>query len=437
MGDDEYSDEGTDGGSSSCCSWSNEPAAAGGGGGRVLPRRSARLRRPPRRTINADENILGARRSRRLLQKRRMGALHLLGDTPSSPQAKRTRHGGADESASGADDEPATGADLPPPPFGAKTFDELVELSRLSRLHAYRDCAPLGRIYKTLRALQEMVGMQDIKQQLVKMIKLKCQGDSLGQNEIDHVAIAGPPGVGKTAVAEHIARIYSQLGDLSSDRIVRGNKANMVSKWLGDTAPAVERLIDQAAGGTLILDEAYELGKRNAASDNADVATNDCMNTLNRRLTEACTDPGKRFLCIVIGYERELEDNFFSFNKGLRRRFVWYFRIGEYSPRDMRDITDRLMRRRNLVCGEDAMPADWFADKMRDFPYWGGSCQVLIDKIVMVHGERVFGMPRADKGAFTRADVEGGFAVYKQYSGKEAGGDGHLPWGVKYPSMYM
>jgi SpoVK/Ycf46/Vps4 family AAA+-type ATPase len=431
---DEWSDDESGGDEDESHGWSPGAtrATAGRGGGRVLPRRSERLSRPARRTINTDENILGARRSRRLLQKRCVGALRTAtksGDDEDEqrPPAKRRRRDGDEDEAD----------ELPPPPIDAKTFDQLVELSRLSRLHAYRDCAPLGRIYKTLKALQDMVGMHDIKQQLVKMIKLKCQGDSLGQNEIDHVAIAGPPGCGKTAVAEHIARIYSQMGDLNNDRIVRGNKANMVSKWLGDTAPAVEKLIDQAAGGTLILDEAYELGKRNASSDNADVATNDCMNTLNRRLTEACTDPSKRFLCIVIGYERELEENFFSFNKGLRRRFVWYFRIGKYSPRDMRDITDRLMRKRKLVCGEDAMPPDWFADKMKDFPYWGGSCQVLIDKIVMVHGERVFGLARADKGAFTREDVEGGFAVYKQYSGKDAGGDGHLPWGVKFPSMYM
>ena len=41
---------------------------------------------------------------------------------------------------------------------------------------------------------------------------------------------------------------------------------------------------------------------------------------------------------IIAGYEKELDANFFSMNPGLNSRFVWRFKIDDYSATDLFDI---------------------------------------------------------------------------------------------------
>lgn len=322
---------------------------------------------------------------------------------------------------------------LPPPPFEVRTYKDLLELSRLAQRQAFQDCGPLGRIHKTLKDLDTMVGIEDIKEEIVTMVLCKCQRKDLGEADMDHIVIAGDPGCGKTTLAEYLAKINAQMGDIRSGKVVRGTKANMGSKWINDTAPRVEKLIDEAAGGTLLLDEAYGIGKTNQNSETGDSGSMDIVNTLNRKLSEACTNPKKRFLCIVIGYEKELETNFFSLNPGLKRRFTWYFKMRKYKPPEMHEITMRGLRKRNFTLDTDqVLPIKWFEDKMQYFPFAGGDVDRLLDMTRKVHARRVFGKPPDNKRVLSKEDLESGYQTYLKYRGSHTD-ERH----ARHKSMYI
>lgn len=393
-------------------------------------RRSKRLMRRRQIVIHeTDERMDGSRRSRRLLLKRRRMEVESA-ETNDDEDNEDNEDELLVRPKKRCIDEKV--ASLPPPPFEVRNYKDLLELSRLAQRQAFQDCGPLGRIYKTLRDLDTMVGIEDIKEEIVTMVLCKCQRKDLGEADMDHIVIAGDPGCGKTTLAEYLAKINAQMGDIRSGKVVRGTKANMGSKWVNDTAPRVEKLIDEAAGGTLLLDEAYGLGKASESNESGDSGTMDIVNTLNRKLSEACQNPKKRFLCIVIGYEKELERNFFSLNPGLKRRFTWYFKMRKYKPPEMHEIAMRGLRKRNFtVESDDVLPLDWFSDKMAHFPFAGGDVDRLLDMTRKVHARRVFGMTSERKRVLTTEDLHVGFRTYMKYRSS------HPDTNDRYKSMYL
>jgi SpoVK/Ycf46/Vps4 family AAA+-type ATPase len=76
-------------------------------------------------------------------------------------------------------------------------------------------------------------------------------------NSFLNTVITGPPGTGKTEVANIIARIYKSLGYLETDRVTKADRSDLVGMWLGSTAIKTKDLLESAKGGVLFIDEAY------------------------------------------------------------------------------------------------------------------------------------------------------------------------------------
>ena len=52
------------------------------------------------------------------------------------------------------------------------------------------------------------------------------------KNELLHMCIMGPPGVGKTVIANIISEIYKNLGILSKGHIVKASRSDLIGKYL-------------------------------------------------------------------------------------------------------------------------------------------------------------------------------------------------------------
>ena len=93
----------------------------------------------------------------------------------------------------------------------------------------------------------------------------------------------GNPGTGKTEVARYIAGILYENKLLPANKVIEVDRSGLVSQYFGATAEKTRRVISNAMGGVLFIDEAYALG------NNSSVGITDYTGCLTNWSTTDCT----------------------------------------------------------------------------------------------------------------------------------------------------
>jgi len=252
-----------------------------------------------------------------------------------------------------------------------------------------------------------------------------------------HTVIYGPPGSGKTEVAKIIGRIFSNLGILKKKIFKKVSRNDLVAGYLGQTAIKTKDMVKASLGGVLFIDEAYSLGN----SEKRDSFAKECVDTL----CEALSEHKHNWMVIIAGYEKELNDCFFSLNEGLNSRFTWRFKLDAYKPCELKSIYAKQVRDygwslamkaaqkeaeadADADADDDVIPESWFASKMEYFTTYGRDMETLFTKTKIAHSRRVFCLPTSEKKIVTFADLENGFKLFIENpevsERKEKGGGG-------------
>jgi len=114
---------------------------------------------------------------------------------------------------------------------------------------------------------------------------------------------------------------------------------------VGETAQKTTAMINKAMGGTLFIDEAYTLVKKDSGSDFGQEA----IDVLLKRMED---DRGK-FIVIAAGYTDEMK-SFLESNPGLKSRFTKVFTFDDYSPDECMEIFDRMSVGDKVKLADDA-----------------------------------------------------------------------------------
>jgi hypothetical protein len=223
------------------------------------------------------------------------------------------------------------------------------------------------------------------------------------EGDFKHTVIYGPPGTGKTEVAKILGKIYSKIGILKNNIFKKVTKNDLVGQYLGQTAIKTKSVINQCLGGVLFIDEAYSLGSK----DSIDIFSKECIDTLCEALSSHKND----LMVIIAGYEKELDENFFSVNQGLNSRFIWRYNIEKYSTKELMEI---FIKKVNEATWTLKTPCDekWFESKKYYFTNYGRDMENLFLSIKIVHSRRIFGKPFDEKKMINIEDMDKGFKKF-------------------------
>ena len=183
-------------------------------------------------------------------------------------------------------------------------------------------------ILEPLENLDKLIGLKKLKDQLLEQLLYFVQGNN--DNIMLHTVIEGPPGTGKTTVANIMAEIYAGIGILKKNKFNVIKREDLIGQFLGETTIKTMDTLEYCKNGVMLIDEAYSLG----SADNRDSYAKEAIDCINQYLTEN----SDKLICIIAGYREELNTCFFSQNKGLRRRFPWTFTIENFTKEELAQI---------------------------------------------------------------------------------------------------
>ena len=295
-----------------------------------------------------------------------------------------------------------------PPPYNLATVHDLLEIAWRCDSNENFEWFNLWKLIPALTELDNIIGMDNLKNDILDIILYYLMGfHKTAKGKLLNFVILGKPGAGKTKVANILAKIFANLGYLNSDNVVSVKRTDLISKWVGHSEAQTLEKLESALGGVLFIDEVSSLG----AGEKTDSFTKAAVDTINQFITD---NQGK-FLCIISGYEKEIEEDFFSVNPGLRRRFPWRIKIDSYTAKELHDIFMLKVKEDRWTINKGAISQQLF--KVEDFEYLGGDVEIFLSKCQICHSRRIFGGDKA-KMTLTKEDIEQGFSRFKEYKTK-------------------
>ena len=225
-------------------------------------------------------------------------------------------------------------------------------------------------ILEPLENLNRLVGLNQLKDQLLEQLLYFVQGNN--DNIMLHTVIEGPPGTGKTTVANLMAQIYSGLGILKKNRCNIIKREDLIGQFLGETTLKTMETLEKCKNGVMLIDEAYSLG----SVDNRDSFAKEAIDCINQFLTENVN----KIICIIAGYKEELNMCFFSQNKGLRRRFPWTFTIENFTKTELAQILIDKINSTDEYEFEDNIDIKYLETKIKKEYFYGNAGD--IDNII-------------------------------------------------------
>ena len=270
------------------------------------------------------------------------------------------------------------------------------------------DFHSIVKIKLELTQLNNMIGMKKLKYNVLDQLlyflqKLHLNKD--GKSDYKHTVIHGPPGTGKTEIAKIIGRMYSKIGILSKNHFIKVTRQDLVAGYLGQTAIKTAKVIEEAVGGVLFIDEAYSL----ASEEKEDSFSKECLDTICEALSNYKND----LMVIIAGYENELNNTFFRVNKGLQSRFIWKFTMEPYNAKELYNIFELIVKMSEWEFSDTEKITDrWFEKNYKSFTSFGRDMEQLFTYVKICHSRRIYGLDKNLRKKINNEDMDKGYKIF-------------------------
>ena len=206
---------------------------------------------------------------------------------------------------------------------------------------------PKGSAYDELN---QMIGLDEAKKVINQVLnyykaqKLFADKGMKSDHPAMHMVFTGNPGTAKTTVARLFARIMKENNLLSKGNLIEVGRGDLVGKYVGWTAPTIQKKFREAQGSVLFIDEAYSL-----VDDRDGSFGDEAINTIVQEMENHRDD----VVVIFAGYPDKME-GFLQKNPGLRSRIAYHVPFDDYDTTALCEIAKLIARQKGLKFTDDA-----------------------------------------------------------------------------------
>lgn len=238
------------------------------------------------------------------------------------------------------------------------------------------------------KKLSELIGLEEVKivlnQQLAynRVSALRQTHGFSNQVLNRHLVFSGNPGTGKTVVARLFSEILYNNKIIQENKLVEVGRTELVGEYVGQTAPKIKRIFDDAKGGVLFIDEAYSLIP-SSERDFGHEAISAIIQEMENRRDEV--------LVIFAGYE-ELMDQFIETNPGLSSRISREIKFFDYTIDQLIAILELMINKRHYQLIDDCkIVLRQHLSEVVNCSNFGNARYIrkLVDEIIFCQAQRV------------------------------------------------
>jgi probable Rubsico expression protein CbbX len=274
----------------------------------------------------------------------------------------------------------------PPQPTAATA--ELASGQDSVDLQASFDAAGIQELLDQLD--RELIGLQPVKARIREIAALLVVNRARQQVGLQttapslHMSFTGPPGTGKTTVAERMSKILHGLGYVRKGHVVTATRDDLVGQYIGHTAPKTREILKRAMGGVLFIDEAYYLYRPENERDYGAEAIEILLQVM-----ESSRDD---LVVIFAGYKERM-NVFYQSNPGLSSRVANHIDFPDYSPAELLAIGRLILAKENYCLSDEGQAAfsEYIVRRMQ-LPFFANARSIrnAIDRARMRQANRLF-----------------------------------------------
>lgn len=208
-----------------------------------------------------------------------------------------------------------------------------------------------------LESLDLLVGLHQVKEKLTsyeRMVRFNKMRIDSGLPVIStplHAMFLGSPGTGKTTVAKMMGDMLHRAGMLSKGHVVVRERANLLGQNYHSESEKTLQAIEEAKGGILLIDEAYQLYQPNDPRDPGKFV----IDTL---LTALADEENRDWMLILAGYPKQTM-RMLEMNPGLQSRIPKsnIYTFDDFSEKELMEIAEKYLKGQQFTLAPEAHAA--------------------------------------------------------------------------------
>ncbi len=196
--------------------------------------------------------------------------------------------------------------------------------------------------------INKLIGLRNVKNELNSLF---CYADFLKKHHINqdntylNMFFLGNPGTGKTMIANIVADNLYKMGYLEKNEVVKVIPTDLIGEYVGHTRGKVRKILKEAKGKILFIDEAYLLYSSSYKNGN-----NPFMQEAIIELLKYLEDPSN--ITIFAGYKDEMQ-KIYLVNPGIKSRIYKEIIFEDYTTDELYKILKNNLKEKGLIINKE------------------------------------------------------------------------------------